>query len=186
MCSTPKLNQDYIKQAKLTAFRATSIDVIVRDYEKMANEININIKKDKGMKLNKLCELYNNYLYALGNHVSPWVAGGSNYKRQSTSPIDKGLEKITNYVETIEKELKEIDYQKNKQKYDNQKRKQNKISLINKIGYFQDINKALFYESLVELYDLDKDTFIKVYNVVGNKIADNSKPAKLYSKIMKK
>lgn len=79
--SIPKLNQEYIKQAKLTAFRAENIDAIVKDYENIPLNIDKNIKNNKETKLNKLCELYDDYLYTLGNYVSQCVAGGSNYKK---------------------------------------------------------------------------------------------------------
>lgn len=186
--SIPKLNQEYIKQAKLTAFRAENIDAIVKDYENIALNIDKNIKNNKEIKLNKLCELYDDYLYTLGNYVSPWVAGGSNYKKQPTRQIDKSSRQITNYLEVIEKELKEVDYRKNKEKYQKQEKNREIGRLINDIGYFQDINKTLFYSALVELHDLDIDVFIKVYDHMYSigKINNNSKPAKLYGKIKTK
>lgn len=96
--------------------------------------------------------------------------------------------KIINYLEVIEKELKEVDYRKNKEKYQKQEKNREIGRLINDIGYFQDINKTLFYSALVELHDLDIDIFIKVYDHMYStgKISNNSKPAKLYGKIKTK
>lgn len=180
----PRLNVKYIEGAKLTAFRAENIDNIIKGYKDVAASIEKHIEKGKEEKLSKLCDLYDNYLYALGNHVGAAVAGRSKYKSQSTGPIDKALRKIIDYVEVIEEELKQIDYEKNKEKYDKQKEMQKKISLINEIGYYQDINKTLFYQKLVELHDLDEDTFKKVYDAVKDKMANNSKAAKLYKKLV--
>ena len=181
----PKLNNEYIESARTTAFNPSSIDNIQKQYEDVALVIHKHIEEGKEDKLNMLCVLYNNYLLQLGSHVSPWVAGRSNYKAKSTTPIDKALRAITDYVEEIEAELKEIDYQKNKEKYDKQEKIKRTTSLINEIGYYQDINKTLFYKTLVELYEVDKDIFIKTYEHFDacGKIASNSKAAKLYKEL---
>lgn len=181
--SIPKLNNEYIETARITAFNPSSIDLIIKQYEDLTLVIYKHIEDGKEDKLNKLCELYNNYLLQLSNHVSPWVAGRSNYKAKTTTSIDKALRAMTDYVEEITKELEVIDYQKNKDKYDKKEKDKKVNRLIGEIGYFQDINKKLFYERLVELHDIDKNIFKKVHKALGEKIANNSKAAKLYREL---
>jgi|SRR5699024_11199192 len=181
----PKLNEEYIESAKLTAFRAKNIDTIIKQYEKTAHQIHENIEENKGEKLNKLCNLYNNHLQALSNYVSKWTSGRESHKEQSTSAIDKSNDAIMEFENKIYEELKEIDYQNNKEHYDRKKKRKEIAKTLQEIGYYKRINRSLFYESLVKLYHLDKRTFKTAYKELENMIAGNSRPAMLYKEMVK-
>lgn len=171
----PKLNPKYIESAKITAFRSSSVDSIIKQYEHMGNKIYRNVIEDRTEKLNKLTKLYNNHLMILGDNVSEWTAGRSNHKKNNIDSITKSTNDILSYIQKIDKEVKEI--KGNSSKESNTRIK---LRLLNDIGYYQSINKKLFYESLVKLYYLDKNTFKLTYKQLANKISAKSNPAKLY------
>ena len=180
----PKLSKEYIESAKLTAFRAENIDTIIKGYKKTAQQIHENIEENKEEKLNKLCNLYNNHLQTLSNYVSKWTSGRASHKGQSTRAIDKSNDAIVEFENEIYEELKEADYQNNKEKYDKKKQRREVAKTLQEIGYYRNVNKSLFYKSLAKLYDLDQRTFKTAYKQLKGEIRQNSSPAILYKEMM--
>lgn len=170
----PKLDEELIEKAKITAFRPTSIDIIINQYKQMLENINNNITVDKELKISKLCNIYNNHLKVLGNNVSEWTAGRANYKSKTINTIDGSIQKMIEFENEIYKEIKQNE---------TKPKGKSKVSLLNDIAYYQDINKTLFYESLVNLYHLDKNTFKLAYKQLENKISSKSKPYRLYKEV---
>lgn len=174
-----ELDEKLISSARITVFNPRNVDRLVDDYDDQVKLINESEIENQNEWLEEAHHLYTQHLTILSNYVSDWTAGRESHKANATSPIDKSNKRLMDFSEKLTEELEHQDYKKNKEHYDWIAHRKKLGQLIQEIGMYRNSNRSLFYEKLIELYELDKKYFKKVYNMVEDDIANNSRVAKL-------